>query len=154
MVGKPAAEALVAEQGLVHARPRCSERRVEQILEAAQHIIGVEHRILGDLPQAVGAVALDIGQCAGEHAHLAVEGGHPPEAPRMMLAGGFFLDQDELLALLFDERSGANGVSASEKTTGPAPGPPPPCGVEKVLWRLMCIASMPSRPGARAPRSR
>ena len=24
--------------------------------------------------------------------------------------------------------SGANGVSASEKTTGPAPGPPPPCG--------------------------
>jgi hypothetical protein len=46
---------------------------------------------------------------------------------------------------------GAKGVSASEKTTGPEPGPPPPCGVEKVLCRLMCIASMPRSPGRTRP---
>ena len=41
--------------------------------------------------------------------------------------------------------------SAAENTTGPAPGPPPPCGVEKVLCRLMCIASMPRSPGRTRP---
>ena len=47
--------------------------------------------------------------------------------------------------------SGANGASASDSTTGPAPGPPPPCGVEKVLCRLMCMASTPSSPGFALP---
>ena len=46
---------------------------------------------------------------------------------------------------------GANGVSAAEKTTGPAPRPPPPCGVEKVLCKLMCMASMPRSPGRTLP---
>ena len=44
--------------------PAAAERRVEHVLEAAQHVIGVEHRILGDLPQAVGAVAHHVGQSA------------------------------------------------------------------------------------------
>ena len=91
--GEAAGEALVAEQGLVHARPARAERRVEHVLEAAQDVIGVEHRIPGDLPQAVGAVAEDVGQRAGEHAHLAVEGGHPAEALRVMLARRLFLDK-------------------------------------------------------------
>ena len=46
---------------------------------------------------------------------------------------------------------GANGASAADSTTGPEPGPPPPCGVEKVLCRLMCIASMPRSPGLTRP---
>jgi hypothetical protein len=46
--------------------------------------------------------------------------------------------------------SGAKGVSASEKTTGPEPGPPPPWGVEKVLWRLMCIGIDAEVAGANA----
>ena len=44
--------------------PARAERRVEQVFEAAQHVIGVEHRILGDLPEAVGAMAEDVGQRA------------------------------------------------------------------------------------------
>ena len=43
--------------------------------------------------------------------------------------------------------TGAKGASAADSTTGPAPGPPPPCGVEKVLCRLMCMASTPRSPG-------
>ena len=47
--------------------------------------------------------------------------------------------------------SGPNGASACDNTTGPEPGPPPPCGVENVLCRLMCIASMPRSPGRTLP---
>ena len=34
---------------------------------------------------------------------------------------------------------GRNGASSSVTQTGPEPGPPPPCGVENVLCRLMCM---------------
>ena len=47
--------------------------------------------------------------------------------------------------------TGAKGSSASENTTGPEPGPPPPCGVEKVLCRLICMASTPRSPGRTRP---
>jgi hypothetical protein len=60
--GEAAAEAFVAEQGLVHARAAVAERRVEHVLQLAQDVIGVEHRIARHLPQAVGAVAEDVGQ--------------------------------------------------------------------------------------------
>ena len=43
------------------------------------------------------------------------------------------------------------GANAAESTTGPAPGPPPPCGVEKVLCRLMCMQSTPRSPGRTRP---
>ena len=46
---------------------------------------------------------------------------------------------------------GRNGSSFSVTATGPAPGPPPPWGVEKVLWRFMCITSMPMSPGFATP---
>jgi len=43
-------------------------------------------------------------------------------------------------------------VSAGTVTaTGPAPGPPPPCGVEKVLCRLSCTMSAPMCPGFATP---
>jgi hypothetical protein len=51
-----------------------------------------------------------------------VERDHPPEAATVMLLRRLLLDQGELLALLFDERQRREGVSASEKTTGPSPG--------------------------------
>ena len=47
--------------------------------------------------------------------------------------------------------SGPVVLSAALAPFGPLPGPPPPCGVEKVLWRLMCIASMPRSPGLTLP---
>ena len=38
--------------------------------------------------------------------------------------------------------------------TGPEPGPPPPCGVEKVLCRFRCITSTPKSPGRVLPHQR
>ena len=90
--------------------PLFGERRVEHVFEAAQDVVGVEHRILGDLLQAVGAVAEDVGQRAGEHAHLAVEGDHSAEGVGMLLAGILFLDQLEAAVGIFgDERQRAEG---------------------------------------------
>jgi hypothetical protein len=60
------------------------------------------------------------------------------------------LDQRKPSAL-HTQGSGAKGASAADSTTGPAPGPPPPCGVEKVLCRLMCMASTPRSPGRTLP---
>lgn len=34
---------------------------------------------------------------------------------------------------------------------GPMPGPPPPCGMQKVLWRLRCETSDPKSPGRHIP---
>src|SRR5215831_17476843 len=49
--------------------------------------------------------------------------------------------------------TGRNGSSTLPTATGPAPGPPPPCGVVKVLCRLMCRQSTPWSPGRNRPRS-
>ena len=38
---------------------------------------------------------------------------------------------------------GRNGASLSFTQIGPIPGPPPPCGIAKVLWRLMWHTSAP-----------
>src|SRR3546814_19610484 len=76
----------MAEQRFGHAVAGGTEGRVEHIVEAAQQIIGVEHRILGHLLQPVGAVAEHIGERAGEHAHLTVESGHAYEGLRVILA--------------------------------------------------------------------
>ena len=48
--------------------------------------------------------------------------------------------------------AGRKGSSFSPTATGPAPGPPPPCGVENVLCVLMCITSKPASPGLNRPR--
>ena len=44
-------------------------------------------------------------------------------------------------------------TSAGGRSAAPAPGPPPPCGVENVLWRLRCMTSMPNSPGRATPTS-
>ena len=92
--GKPGAiEEIIREQRFVHARAAGGERRGVEILQAGKDVIGVEHRILGDLAQAIGAVAHHVAERADEHAHLAVEGDHAAEALVRMGAGGVFFDQ-------------------------------------------------------------
>src|SRR5688572_24720882 len=46
---------------------------------------------------------------------------------------------------------GKNGARCDFTPIGPTPGPPPPCGMQKVLWRLRCDTSPPNRPGAHRP---
>jgi len=57
---------------------------------------------------------------------------------------GALLDEEHL-------RSGEPNFLAALVGAGPEPGPPPPCGVEKVLCRLMCMASTPRSPGRTLP---
>src|SRR3546814_15288070 len=83
----------MAEQRFGHAVAGGTEGRVEHIVEAAQQIIGVAHRILGYLLQPVGAVAEHISERAGEHAHLTVESGHASEGLRVILARTLLFDQ-------------------------------------------------------------
>ena len=47
--------------------------------------------------------------------------------------------------------TGRNGASESRTTMGPAPGPPPPCGVLKVLCVLKWTMSKPMSPGRLTP---
>ncbi len=48
--------------------------------------------------------------------------------------------------------AGRKGTSAARTPTGPAPGPPPPCGVLNVLCVLKCMTSKPASPGLNRPR--
>ena len=105
-VGEP----VIREQGLVHARPRIPERRLECLVEAAQDVVGVEHGILRHLPQPIGAVAENVGQRAREHAHLAMERDHPAERAGVMLARGFLFDEVEAVVGLLDERQRREGA--------------------------------------------
>ena len=71
---------VVVEQGLVHAV--AAERRAHGPGQPRLDVVGVEHGVLGDLGQAVGAVAHHVGQRAHIHAHLAVEGREAAETGR------------------------------------------------------------------------
>src|SRR5687768_1427233 len=46
---------------------------------------------------------------------------------------------------------GKNGAKCDFTAQGPTPGPPPPCGMQKVLCRLRCDTSEPHLPGCATP---
>src|SRR5688572_21473338 len=46
---------------------------------------------------------------------------------------------------------GRNGARCALTATGPTPGPPPPWGMQNVLWRLRCDTSAPNSPGFAVP---
>src|SRR4051812_33473680 len=48
---------------------------------------------------------------------------------------------------------GRKGTRSSTTHTGPTPGPPPPCGMQKVLCRFKWLTSPPNSPGAATPTS-
>src|SRR5690348_10794820 len=48
---------------------------------------------------------------------------------------------------------GRYGARCDFTAHGPTPGPPPPCGMQKVLCRLRCDTSEPQRPGRATPHS-
>src|SRR4249919_4379236 len=47
--------------------------------------------------------------------------------------------------------AGRNGARCDFTAQGPTPGPPPPCGMQKVLCRLRCETSEPHLPGRATP---
>src|SRR3954452_21464082 len=48
---------------------------------------------------------------------------------------------------------GRNGARCDHTPMGPTPGPPPPWGMQNVLWRLRWLTSEPNRPGCASPTS-
>src|SRR5687768_16141392 len=48
---------------------------------------------------------------------------------------------------------GRKGARCAFTAQGPTPGPPPPCGMQKVLCRLRCDTSEPHLPGLATPTS-
>ena len=48
---------------------------------------------------------------------------------------------------------GRYGARWARTATGPTPGPPPPCGMQKVLCRLRWETSAPNWPGLASPTS-
>src|SRR5438046_5153392 len=48
---------------------------------------------------------------------------------------------------------GRNGARCARTPIGPTPGPPPPCGMQKVLCRFRWLTSAPNRPGRERPTS-
>lgn len=46
---------------------------------------------------------------------------------------------------------GKNGAKCFFTPIGPMPGPPPPCGMQNVLWRLRWQTSAPIQPGLVRP---
>ena len=46
---------------------------------------------------------------------------------------------------------GRNGARCAATQIGPMPGPPPPCGMQKVLCRLRWQTSAPKSPGRQSP---
>src|SRR4051812_44191649 len=46
---------------------------------------------------------------------------------------------------------GRYGARWAPTATGPTPGPPPPWGMQNVLWRLRCDTSAPNWPGLATP---
>ena len=47
--------------------------------------------------------------------------------------------------------SGRKGAKCFFVKTGPIPGPPPPCGIQNVLWRLIWHTSAPNSAGLHNP---
>src|SRR5580692_9469490 len=46
---------------------------------------------------------------------------------------------------------GRKGTKCFATPIGPTPGPPPPCGMQKVLWRFKWQTSAPMNPGEVKP---
>jgi len=127
-----ALQELVVEQHLVLAG-LVAKRLAEQVAQLGAHVVGRKNCVLRSLVMPFRAVREHVGQRPHEHTHLTVECGQSAErfhALALRLAN--ILDQPESLAVTDAEWDRANLASASESTTGPEPGPPPPWGVEKV----------------------
>lgn len=132
---------LVREHAFVQGRLR--EGQIVQILEAELDIVRVEHGQLAGTLQ-IRAEGLHVGPRAQDHAELPPEGMHTADG---LPSGVDGIVHPVELAVGFDKRGpGRNGTSVLLTQIAPEPGPPPPCGVENVLCRFMCMTSIPIWP--------
>ena len=121
-------------------------REVEVRLKPAHEVVGMEHRMLAHAAQALRSVGPDVGVRPDEHAEVAVEGA---DAPHRL---GPVVLREYCRPASFRRWARAKSERALCDRDGPAPGPPPPWGVEKVLCRLKWTMSKPMSPGREMPK--
>ena len=112
------------------------EGRFKDIFQTAQDIVGVQHGIFRHLAQAICAMRHDVGQSAGEHAHLAVEGDHAAKAGPVMLASRFLFDQPIMIFILIDERQRRIRGQCFGQDNGPGTRPP------ATMWGRKCLVQV------------
>ena len=140
-------ELRAAGDELVHAA--IALRHGQEVLHAAEQVVGVEHRVLADAPQAVRAVRADVAVGPQQHADVAEEGADAADGLGAVVVeassgrgrGRGRRSLSDLCPLASDLSlttigAGKYGASVSVTQIGPAPGPPPPCGPLKVLCGL------------------
>ena len=60
-------------------------RHRQEVLHAAEQVVGVEHGVFRHVPQSVGAVRADVAVGADQHAHVAEEGAHATDRLRAVV---------------------------------------------------------------------
>src|SRR5215469_6910302 len=80
-----AVRAEVSRRGheLVHART--AVRQLEPALQRLAHVVSRQHGVSGRLGQPVATHSQDVGECAHQHAEVAVEAAHPANGPRAVV---------------------------------------------------------------------
>jgi hypothetical protein len=137
--------ARVAENDFVHRGEIIGE--IEIRLEIFANVIGVEHGVFGGLADT-WSVSQRVSQRAQQHAEISGEGAHASYGFRAIM-----IECVGAVRLLTTTGTGRNGSRIFFRKHGTAPGPPPPCGVEKVLCKFRCITSTPKSPGRVTPAS-
>ncbi len=131
---------------LVHAA--VAVRHGQDVLHARQQVVGVEHGVLGDAPQAVRARACG---CSSRRAPARRRCRRSSARGRSTWAGRSRGGSRRRRATT-TRRGQVRRQLLRPRRSGPAPGPPPPCGPLKVLCGLKCIMSAPKSPGRVMPR--
>ena len=133
-------DAFVGDAAALDAGDVAAVVQLVVIGEARGDVVRAEDRGLGRRAQAVGA----------HHAHV-----HPADRQHRGVAERRRRDGADAAPRRRRRAAwpGRNGTRSATTQTGPTPGPPPPCGMQKVLCRLRWLTSPPNSPGAATPTS-
>ncbi len=144
------------EDELVHAALAEGQRQVvatPSVAQPRQQVVGVQHRGLARVAQALGAERADV-RVGAHEARRSCPGSRA--ACRSTAGGrrrGRSTARRASSARVITGR-GRNGSMRSLTAIGPEPGPPPPCGCVNDLCRLKWTMSKPMSPGPRLAHDR
>src|SRR3546814_19692865 len=119
----------------MHARASGPEGGSQHGLQAAQDIIGIQHRGAAHLAQAIGTVAQNISERTGKHAHLTMKGNHSAETGGMVLICRFLFDEPIAVVAFFNEGQRRKGRKRRAEYHWPAAWPAAAGGSGKRLVR-------------------
>jgi hypothetical protein len=134
--------ALIGRMSRMHScatRPFCRCRAPGSARSAGGDVVGVED---GDLRGLLDARAAEHGDVHPGDGRIEAE----PKGRRRPRPG-----RRAGRSISWTAWSAMNGARCALRPIGPMPGPPPPCGMAKVLCRFMWLTSAPMSPGEVRP---